>query len=104
MLHVCVNVYYFQKGTAGETLQRARDTAYPLYRQRPGFVGYDLIQTGEDSGIGVTTWETAAQAEAATALDDQWIDQHGFTTVSWVQEHVGTVYFSSRAGAAGGRA
>jgi len=104
MPHVCVSVYSFQKGTAVETLQRARDTAFPLYRQRPGFVGYELIQTGEDSGIGVTTWETAAQAEAATGIDDQWIAEHGFTTVSWVQEHVGAVYFSSRDRAAGGRA
>jgi hypothetical protein len=104
MLHVCVNVYYFQKGTAGETLQRARETAYPLYRQRPGFVGYELFQTGEDSGIGITTWETAAEAEAAAGLDDRWIDEHGFTTVSWVQEHVGSVYFSSRGAAGGSRA
>jgi heme-degrading monooxygenase HmoA len=104
MPHACVSVYYFQKGTAEETLQRARDTAYPIYRQRPGFVGYELIQTGEESGIGVTTWETAAQAQAATGLDDQWINEHGFTTVSWVQEHVGPVYFSSREGAGGKRA
>ncbi len=102
MPHVHVSVYSFQKGTAEEAFQRARETAYPLYRRRPGFLACELILTGEESGIGVTTWETAAQAEAAAALDDQWITEHGFTTVSWVQGHVGRVYFSSRERAEGG--
>jgi hypothetical protein len=96
MPHVRVSVYCFQKGTAEEALQRARDTALPLYRQRPGFLAYELFLTGEDSGIGISTWDAAAQAEAATELDDRWITEHGFTTVSWVQGHVGRVYFSSR--------
>ena len=96
MPHVQVSVYQFQKETAEETLRRARDTAYPLYRRRPGFLGYQLVMTGDDTGIGVTTWETADQAAAAVALDDQWITEHGFTTVSWVQAHVGSVYFSGR--------
>ena len=95
-MHVCFNVYHFQSGTANESLEKARETAYPLYRKRPGFVAYELFLTGEDSGIGVTTWETRAQAEAAVAVDDQWIAEHGFTTVSWVQEHVGGIHFSSR--------
>ena len=100
-MHVCFSVYYFQSGTANESLEKARETAYPIYRKRPGFVAYELFLTGEDSGIGVTTWETRPQAEAAAAVDDQWITEHGFTTVSWVQEHVGRVHFSSRARATG---
>jgi hypothetical protein len=96
MPHVHVSVYAFQKGTAEEALQRARETAFPLYRQRPGFLAYELFVTGEDSGLGVSTWDTSAQAEAAAELDDRWITEHGFTTVSWVQGHVGRVYFSSR--------
>jgi hypothetical protein len=104
MPHVCVSVYCFQGGTADQTLRKARETAYPAYRQRPGFVAYELFQTGEDSGIGISTWETAPQAEAAAAADDQWITEHGFTTVSWVQAHLGRVHFSSRGEAAGVRA
>jgi hypothetical protein len=96
MPHVRVSVYAFQRDTAEEALQRARDTALPLYRQRPGFVAYELIQTGGDSGIGISTWDTAAQAESSTEVDDRWITEHGFTTVSWVQGHVGRVYYSSR--------
>ena len=104
MPHVHVSVYGFQKGTAEESLQQARETAYPLYRRRPGFVAYELVLTGEDAGIGVTTWETAEQADAAATIDDQWITEHGFTTVSWVQGHVGRVYFSGRERAEAGRA
>ncbi len=104
MSHVRVSVYSFQKGTAEEALQRARETAYPLYRKQPGFVAYELFLTGEDSGVGVSTWDTAAQAEQATALDDQWITEHGFTTVNWVQGHVGRSYFSSRERAGGASA
>jgi hypothetical protein len=95
-MHACFSVYQFQIGTADEALVKARETAYPIYRRRPGFVAYELFQTGEDTGIGVTTWETAAQAAAAVAVNDQWITEHGFTTVSWVQEHVGRVHFSTR--------
>ena len=95
-MHVCVSVYHFQSGTANESLEKARESAYPIYRKRPGFVAYELFLTGEDSGIGVTTWETQAQAQTAVTVDDQWIIEHGFTTVSWVQEHVGRVHFSSR--------
>jgi hypothetical protein len=103
-MHACVSVYQFMSGTADESLVKARETAYPIYRRRPGFVAYDLFQTGDDTGIGVTTWETAAQAAAAVAVDDEWITEHGFTTVSWVQEHVGRVHFSSREGTTGGSA
>ena len=103
-MHACVSVYQFMSGTADESLVKARETAYPIYRRRPGFVAYELFQTGDDTGIGVTTWETAAQAAAAVAMDDEWITEHGFTTVSWVQEHVGRVHFSSREGRAGGSA
>jgi len=95
MPHVRIAVYALQKGTTGETLQRAQETAFPLYRQRPGFVAYELFQTGDDSIVSVTTWETHEQAEAACRVDDQWIAEHGFTTVMWVQEHVGSVSFSS---------
>jgi hypothetical protein len=100
-MHVCVSVYQFQGGTATESLEQARATAYPIYRTRPGFVAYELFATSADTGIGVTTWQTEAQAEAAVAVDDQWITEHGFTTVSWVQEHVGRLHFSSRDRATG---
>jgi hypothetical protein len=95
-MHACFSVYQFQSGTADEGLVKARETAYPIYRRQPGFVAYELFITGEDTGIGITTWETHAQAAAAVALDDKWITEHGFTTVSWVQEHVGRIHFSSR--------
>jgi hypothetical protein len=104
MPHVRVSVYAFMKGTAEEALGRAQETAYPLYRRAPGFLAYELYLTGEDSGVGVSAWETAAQADQATNLDEQWITEHGFTTVSWVQGHVGRVFFTSRPAAGGGRA
>lgn len=100
-MHVCLSVYQFQNGTADESLAKAQETAYPIYRKRPGFVAYELFLTGDDTGIGITTWETRTQAEAAVGVDDQWITEHGFTTVSWVQEHVGRIHFSSRDRATG---
>lgn len=96
-LHIRIGVYQCQAGTAEETLQRARETAYPLYHRQPGFVAYEQFLTEKDRMVSITTWETREQAAAASALDDAWITQHAFTTVSWVEEHVGSVDFIDRA-------
>jgi hypothetical protein len=96
MHHAQVAIYDFQKGTAEETVQRALETAYPMYRDRTGFIAYELILTSETSAIAVTTWETGEQAALAADLDERWAADHGASTVGWVQEYVGAVKFASR--------
>ena len=49
-MHVCLSVYYFQSGTAEESLAKAQATAYPIYRQRPGFVAYEPLPHGRRFG------------------------------------------------------
>jgi heme-degrading monooxygenase HmoA len=96
MRHVQIAIYDFQKGTAEETARRVVETAYPMYREQPGFVAYELFLTGDSSAVAISTWENGAQAARAAELDERWAAEHGASTVGWVQEYVGTVRFAGR--------
>jgi len=73
MQHVRVAIYQFKPGKADEAIRRAEAGAFPMYRGQPGFVGYGLIKTGEDSGISLSVWQTREQAEAAIQLAASWV-------------------------------
>ncbi len=67
MAHLRVAVYTVTRGTWTEVAQIAHDGMLPIFEKQPGFVGYQLIDAGNSTGLSVSEWETEEEAEAATA-------------------------------------
>jgi heme-degrading monooxygenase HmoA len=67
----------------------------PILQRQPGFVAYDLIETGTDSLISISRWQTQEQADEATKSAASWVKENlGFMLIL-VENHVGEVVLSS---------
>lgn len=95
MNHKRIAVYKLQT-SASEIVQRAEDGMLPIFQQLPGFVAYEIIETGTDSLIWISTWQSQEQADDATESAAIWAkDNLGFT-LTLVDEYTGEVLLSSR--------
>lgn len=95
--HCRVAVYRFRAGGADEVIRRAEAGMLPLYRSRPGFISYEVVKTGEDSAVSISTWETERQAEESVRAAAAWVQENVADLVAAVQNHVGLLSFSGTA-------
>lgn len=68
---------YAYTGDAHEIASRAEAELLPKYRQIPGFKAFSAAVT-DDELFSFTVWETADQAEAASATASGWVSESGF--------------------------
>ncbi|HEU4792923.1 MAG TPA: hypothetical protein VFS96_04630 [Nitrolancea sp.] len=95
MNHKRIAVYKLQT-SADTVVQRAEAGILPIFRQQPGFVAYEIIETGTDSLISISTWQSNEQADEATKIAAAWTqDNLGFALVL-TDNYVGEVLLSSR--------
>ena len=95
MNHKRIAVYKLQT-SADTVVQRAEAGILPIFRQQPGFVAYEIIETGTDSLISISTWQSKEQADEATKIAAAWTqDNLGFALVL-AGNYVGEVLLSSR--------
>lgn len=79
----------------GEVLERVGREMVPVFRGQPGFITYQGIKTGEDSGLTVSVWETKEQADESAATAGAWIRENLAGTVASAETHVGDIVFSA---------
>ena len=96
MTHVRVAVYTLKPGTIAEVVRRAEAEMFPILRQFSGFIAYDLVKTGHDTAISISSWESKEQAEQANQRIGSWVKQNVADTVASVESHIGELAFSSR--------
>lgn len=95
MNHKRIAVYKLQ-ASADEIVQRVEAGMLPIFQRLPGFVAYELIETGTDSLITISTWESEEQADEATKSAAVWTkDNLGFTLVL-ADNYIGEVLLSTR--------
>jgi steroid delta-isomerase-like uncharacterized protein len=98
--HARIAVYQFRPGATEEEVYRlTREGSLPVYRQQPGFVAYEGIHAEGDTWVSITTWESAAHADAATERIAAWIREtpEAATLVrSRDQQWIGRLVFSFR--------
>jgi quinol monooxygenase YgiN len=75
MAHMRIGVYTMAEGQALRVIQSAAETLAPQLQREPGFLAYELVLTGPDSVVSCTTWESAAQAEAAVGRIARWVER-----------------------------
>jgi heme-degrading monooxygenase HmoA len=68
---------YGYSGDAHEIARRAEAELLPKYQQLPGFKAFTAAVT-DDELFSLTVWESADQAEAASATAAEWVSASGF--------------------------
>jgi uncharacterized protein YcbX len=100
-MHARVAFYRLQSGTLEQVVRtvEAPGGMLEIFRGRPGFKSYELIETGAGL-VSVSHWESSAQADAATHAAAAWVADHIDDLVKLQQSDTGEVVLSSLAEAA----
>ena len=93
MQHARVAFYQFKAGTVDEVIQRAKAGLLPIFEKQAGFVAYSVINTGGDTAVSLSFWQTKQEAEAAVKIAGDWVKENIAPLVVSVQNHVGDVSF-----------
>ena len=100
-MHARVAFYRQRSGTFDEVVRQveAPGGLLEIFRGRPGFQSYELIETGAGL-ISVSHWESSVQADAATDAAAAWVVEHIDDLVKLQQSDTGEVILSSMAATA----
>ena len=71
-----VALYDIQSGTFEDIRGKAETGMLPLLQQSEGFVSYGVARVDEKAFISLSTWETKAQAHAATTKAADWVGKN----------------------------
>jgi heme-degrading monooxygenase HmoA len=99
MQHLRVGVYVLSGGTTGEVIERVQSAGGMLevFREQPGFVAYGVATTEDEFLISLSIWDSAAQADAATAVAAEWVAEHLADRVELQDDFVGDLAFLAQA-------
>lgn len=97
-MHARVAFFKLRSGSFDEVVRivEAPGGLLEIFRGRPGFHSYELIETGAGL-VSVSHWESSAQADDATRAAATWVVGHIDHLVKLVQSDVGEVVLSSSA-------
>jgi heme-degrading monooxygenase HmoA len=95
-MHARVVIYTFKPGTIDSVTKKADAGLAPIYARHAGFRTYEVIKTGPDAGISISTWDSEAHAVEAVKLGAEWVAANIANDVVTAETHVGTVVFSHR--------
>jgi heme-degrading monooxygenase HmoA len=100
-MHARVAFYRLRSGSFEQVVRtvEAPGGLLEIFRGRPGFQSYELIETGAGL-VSVSHWESSAQADAATHAAAAWVADHIDDLVKLQQSDTGEVVLSSLAAAA----
>lgn len=91
MAYARVSLHRFSPGAADEVTRRAETHLLPQFRQLPGFLSYFVVKTSPETGVAVSLWENASQADTAVATAAAWAKTHLSGLVLSAENHVGEV-------------
>jgi heme-degrading monooxygenase HmoA len=85
--------YKVIKGTFPEIAEEAKSGMLGTFKTQPGFIRYGLADTGQETCVSVSLWETRAQAEAATPVAATWVREHLSDRVELRSDQIGDLAF-----------
>ena len=71
-----VALYDITSGTFDELLGKAEAGMVPLFQSSEGFVSYGVASVDESALVSLSTWESRAQADAASAKAADWVKEN----------------------------
>ena len=84
-----VALYDIKFGTFDEVVGKAEAGMVPLFQHSDGFVSYGMARIDKDAFISLSTWETRAQADAATTKAADWLKTSGKEQFTLRKSYVG---------------
>jgi hypothetical protein len=72
-MYTSIRTYRMEKGAIDEALHLVDQGLADAFAREPGFVSYQVVQTGERTVASVTTFRTQEQAEASNELAAAWV-------------------------------
>ena len=93
MQHLRVANYKLTKGHFPEIANAAKDGLLSTFRQQPVFIRYGLADTGEDTCLSISVWETREQAVAAAPVAATWITENMPDRIELRSNQVGDLAF-----------
>lgn len=95
MNHVRVGIYQLQEGASiAEIQRRVEGEMLPIFRQSPGFLGYEGVKTANGYFLSLSTWASQEQADAALATGGAWSLENLSFLVTLADNYVGEYLFS----------
>ena len=72
-MYASIRTYRFASGSMDDLMHRVdRDFADAL-AQEPGFVGYQVVGTGDDTLMSISMFRSEQEAERSTEIAAQWV-------------------------------
>jgi hypothetical protein len=84
-----VALYDIKFGTFDEVVSKAEAGIVPLFQHSDGFVSYAVASIDKDAFVSLSTWETRAQADAATTKAADWVKANGKEQFTLRKSYVG---------------
>ena len=72
-MFVSIRTYRVGNGSIDELMHRVDHDLADAFAREPGFVSYEVAQTGEHQIASITTFRDREQAEASNELAAQWV-------------------------------
>lgn len=85
---------YGYTGAPQELARRAEEGMLPIFQSQPGFKGYSLIESSGEV-FSISSWDSAASADAASALAADWIAENMAGEIDLKEARVGEILFST---------
>ncbi len=95
--HARVAVWQFNPGMGEALSERVRTEMMPLLAQQPGFTGYGVARTGENSAVSVSAFASEEQAQAAAGTIGAWVQEHAMPSVASVERYEGEIIWDATA-------
>ncbi|HET9250084.1 MAG TPA: antibiotic biosynthesis monooxygenase [Actinomycetota bacterium] len=93
MTHVRIATYEIKKGSFRELADVAQDGMLREFRNQPGFVRYGLADSGNETCVSLSMWETRKDADAASRISESWVREHLADRVELKTIQVGDLAF-----------
>jgi hypothetical protein len=91
--HIRVATYKITKGTFPEIVDTAKEGMLNTFKAQPAFSRYGLADTGDETCLSISMWETHAEAEAAAPVAATWVREHLADRVELRSNEVGDLAF-----------
>jgi heme-degrading monooxygenase HmoA len=72
-MFVSIRTYRVRSGSIDALMHRVDRDLAEAFAQEPGFIAYQLVQTGPRMVASITTFREREQAEASNELAAQWV-------------------------------
>jgi len=88
---------YRYGGDAHDIARRAEEGVLPIFQAQPGFKAYSLLES-EGEIISFSAWDSAASADAASALAAEWVAENMADEIELKEARIGEILFGTALG------